>query len=193
MEIKKGNEILRIERDDYTDSPRERSNVGVMVCSHNRYTLPNEADLNFDEFNSWGEIEDYLIKEKGAIEVLPIYMYDHSGITISTSYSYPYNDRWDSGQIGFIYTTRDRIKELVGRKLSKKELKNMLNDEVKTYDQYLTGEVYKFELVKLHKCKCCGHISEELVDSCGGFYAIEDIKDYLPKKWHKELEGIDYI
>lgn len=33
--------------------------------------------------------------------LMPLYLYDHSGITISTS---EFCDPWDSGQIGFIYT-----------------------------------------------------------------------------------------
>ena len=46
----------------------------------------------------------YLIK--------PLYLYDHSGISMSTSSGYPYNDRWDAGVVGYAYISKnDVIKE----------------------------------------------------------------------------------
>ena len=41
--------------------------------------------------------------------VLPLYLYDHSGITMSCDLTYPYNDRWDSGQVGWIYASHQRV------------------------------------------------------------------------------------
>ena len=60
-----------------------------------------------------------------------------------------------------------------------------MNNEVKTYDQYLTDDVYGFTLsktvVKQDKCPHCGEIireyeADEFVDSCWGYYGdcLED-------------------
>ena len=86
-------------------------------------------------------IDDYYI-------MLNIYMYDHSGITIKTS---PFSCPWDSGQIGFIYVSKKKIKKEYGWKvLTKKritQIENYLKNEVKTYDQYLRGEVYGYSII----------------------------------------------
>lgn len=43
-------------------------------------------------------------------EWLPLWLYDHSGITMSCgARTYPYNDRWDSGQVGWIVALKETI------------------------------------------------------------------------------------
>jgi len=77
--------------------------------------------------------------------LLPLFLYDHSGITMSTgAFSCP----WDSGQVGWIYATHDDIRREYSRKrLSKKTLdraRTLLEGEVEEYDNYLTGNVWGF-------------------------------------------------
>lgn len=48
-------------------------------------------------------------------EWLPLWLYDHSGITMSCGARvYPYNDSWDSGQVGWIVTLKKTIMEVCG-------------------------------------------------------------------------------
>lgn len=79
----------------------------------------------------------------GHYVILPLYLYDHSGLTISTT---PFSCQWDSGQVGFIYADKAKARETCGRDLSDDELAGILRDEVKTYDQYQTGDVWGFEI-----------------------------------------------
>jgi len=44
--------------------------------------------------------------------ILPLYLLDHSGITISTR---DFNDRWDSGQIGWTYVSNEDIAKEFGK------------------------------------------------------------------------------
>ena len=169
--------VFRLVQDENPESPREWSNLGTMACFHKRYCL-GDRDIPFssDQFDSWAEMEDYIWKDLDAAVVLPLYLYDHSGITMNTTgFSCP----WDSGQVGFIYVTRDKIMEEYGVKSIRQELKEkvekMLVSEVETYDQYLTGDVYGFEIVKIVKCDH-GHEHEEQEDSCWGFFG-DDIKE----------------
>ena len=47
---------------------------------------------------------------KNNVAILPLYLYDHSGLAMSTS---DFGDRWDSGCVGFIYMDKDTaMKEL---------------------------------------------------------------------------------
>lgn len=171
-----GNRIFRVEHDDNPEDPREWSNLGTMVCFHRRYCL-GDANKPFssDQFDSWAEMEDYIWKDLDAAVVLPLYLYDHSGITMNTT---GFSCRWDSGQVGFIYVTKDRLRKEYGVKRIRRELKEkvekILVSEVHTYDQFISGDVYRFEIVKVESCDH-GHNHEEYEDSCGGFYGY-DIK-----------------
>jgi hypothetical protein len=94
---------------DFFNPRHEFDHVGVMACFHKRYQLGDKAEvhnLRHEGFPSWDDMEKYIRKEMDAVLVLPIYMYDHSGLTISTT---PFSCGWDSGQIGFIYMTRKAI------------------------------------------------------------------------------------
>lgn len=105
--------------------------------------------------------------------VLPLYLYDHSGITISTG---PFSCVWDSGQVGWIYVTHENIRKEYGwKRLTKKRLKQIegyLKGEVDVYDDYLTGAVY-------------GYVVEDPdgIDvedgSCWGFYGHDHEKSGL--------------
>jgi len=93
---------------------------------------------------------------------LPLYLYDHSGITMNTTgFSCP----WDSGQVGYIYVSKaDARKE----RIPFGNIKPILESEVETYNQYLTGEVYGYEI--LNVVRAC-------IDSCCGFFGPP--KDHL--------------
>lgn len=101
---------------------------------------------------------------------LPLYLYDHSGITMSTGrFSCP----WDSGQVGFIYISKKKAREGFGRltKKTTERVLEVLRAEVSEYDQYLIGDVYGFQLYK-HEEGQEPDEGEEL-DSCWGFYGSD--------------------
>ncbi len=78
--------------------------LGKFVCWHNRYDLGNCKD-----FAEPDKFHEFIKREKPF--VLPLYMYEHSGITISTSNAgYPFDDRWDSGQLGYVFVTREDVR-----------------------------------------------------------------------------------
>ena len=129
------------------------------VCWHRRYNLGNVKDFDTpDDFLEY-EKENKLIK-------LPLYMYDHSGISIhADSRPYPYNDRFDSGQLGYVYCTLDQVRKEFGCKHVSKQIRQKAVDlmlaEVGTYDSILRGEVYGYVIEN-------EETGEEL-DSCWGF------------------------
>jgi hypothetical protein len=160
------------------DSPREWDNIGRMVCFHGRYDLGDKTLLRSSYFDGWDALEAHL--EKTAAVILPLYLYDHGGITMNTTgFSCP----WDSGQVGFIYADRTKVCEEFGwKRLSpqrRERIAEMLRGEVKTYDQYLTGDVWGYVITK----------DGEDVDSCYGFYGqdyceeeAKEIINYLIQK-----------
>lgn len=48
---------------------------------------------------------------KDKVAILPLYLYDHSGLTMSTN---DFGDRWDSGCVGFIYMDKDTAMKEIG-------------------------------------------------------------------------------
>jgi len=181
--------LVRIKRDDYPQNPREWDNLGTMVCGHKRYSLGDEQAQNTELYTSWDEWLEYeVVKPNGGwsnIIALPLYLYDHGGITISTA---PFVCPWDSGQVGWIYVTKPRIREEYGvKRVSKRllyEVEAVLRSEVETYDQYLQGFVYGYMTFSLEN----GGLVDG--DSCWGFYGYdteknglqEYLKDIVPDK-----------
>lgn len=155
--------------DDMGMGPREWDNLGTMICSHRNYNLGDEQ-FNVGDYDSLDELEQYLRDERGAVVVLPLNLYDHSGITMSIGWG----SGWDNGVVGFIYATREDIQKEYGVKnMTKKTLElveRVLAGEVETYDMYLRGDVY-------------GVIIEDEagqdVGSCWGFYGDAAVEDYL--------------
>lgn len=185
--VNKKGEVLKIIQDVDSESPREWDNLGTMSCFHNRYNLgDSDPIVSSDDYNSWDEMKEALIKKHNAKIVLPLYLYDHSGITISTS---PFSCRWDSGQVGFIWISAEKIrKEYSVKRISKKLLEKVetyLKSEVKTYDQYLIGDVYGFQLYDK---------DENLLDSCWGFYGDDptenEMTDYFDFEDFEEKESV---
>jgi hypothetical protein len=109
--------------------------------------------------------------------VVPVYMYEHSGITISTT---PFSCRWDSGQLGFAVISYKKIVWEYGTNLpeNREIARRVLEGEVETLDQYLRGEVYTFDLVQTSECDL-GHEHEEIIESCCGFYGSDLEKNGL--------------
>lgn len=163
----KDNVRVEIYQDSDPMNPRtEFDNLGTMVCFHRRMNLGDEKH----GFNSPDELTAYLESLHGKYIGLYIRAYEHSGITITSDpikmNRYPFTDSWDSGWLGMIFVTYEKIMKEYGWKYitSKraKTIRGYLQSEVETYDDYLTGNVYGFQTY----CNQC----ESELDSCWGFY-----------------------
>ena len=158
---------INVDYDTDPYSPREDSNLGKMICFHGRYNLGDKNYYNHVDYSSWEEMKETIMKHEKVIEILPLFLYDHSGITISTS---PFSCNWDSGQIGFIYATEETLEETG---VKREHVNEVLKMEVSIYDRYLRGNVWRYEIYEIHKCDL-GHEHETFVTSCGGFYDEDD-------------------
>ena len=169
-----GNYLIEIIQDDYTESPREWDNLGTMICFHSGYNLGDKHDYQFYDYDSWDEQRKDIEKKENSCVILPLFIYEHSGITISTS---PFSCTYDSRQLGWIVVSKEKVRKEYGVKRINKELiekvTNILKNEVKTYDQYITGDVYGYRVSKVTECDL-GHEHKEEVDSCWGYYGVEE-------------------
>jgi len=120
------------------DNERDfQDNIGIMVCSHKHYELGDEQ-FNAFEYENLDDLKKHLIDDKGATVILPISLYDHSGLSISVGEV----SGWDCGQVGFIYTTKQLTDDLIGNKVTNEQIEDYLIDEVKRYNDYIDGRIY---------------------------------------------------
>lgn len=151
---------LTITDDPYPENPRSWDNAATMWCAHRRYNL-GDHQINTADYDSWDDVLttiDYVV-------ALPLYLYDHSGITMSTT---PFSCRWDSGQVGWITMSKTQILNAFGGKRvtakKKQQAMGLMRSEVATYDAYITGEVYEYAIMDAEG---------EVVESCCGYYSRE--------------------
>lgn len=155
--------VLIIEQDPEPPNPLKEWDcaLGTMVCFHNRYDLGNKH-----VYSDAGEAKDDAkkIEKEGGI-VLPLFLYDHGGTTMNTT---GFSCEWDSGQVGFIWVTAKKIKEVYGKldDATRATAEASLKAEVETYDQYLTGDVYGFIVAKADD-------EDDQEDSCWGFFGSD--------------------
>lgn len=190
-----GKNRLTIEQDDTMDNPRHWDTVGTMICWHGRYEIGDSHNFPspsmFLESMVECDEEPTLENARKRNLILPVYLLDHSGISLSTS---DFNDPWDSGQVGFIYTSYETIEKEWGD-LSEKSLekaKNCLLGEVSVYTKYLNGSVWAFLLETRGQCETCLHEEWSVVESCGGFYDedLSIIKEYVDEKYHELVDEL---
>ena len=172
---------LRIVNDDCQDSPRAWDNMGTMACWHSRYTLGDEQPTE--------DPQEYIAALPKDSLVLPLYLYDHSGITMNTT---GFSCGWDSGQVGIIYVTPEGIK---AEGITREQAEANLRSEVEVYDLFIRGAVYGFIVEQEIGRDECGHSEWEQTDSCFGFYGEDwennGMKEHLPVEVLPQLENVE--
>jgi hypothetical protein len=201
---------LSFHLDNDSEDPRYWDNPANMLCWHRDYSLGDKHnystinDALHDLCRQYNLDADTICafqdgdktpkeRDKRIIEILKdyvyirfLYLYDHSGITISLN---DFKDPWDSGVVGIIYMDKQttlknfpNADDINWQVIAEENIQN----EVDTYDQWIRGDVYSYCLEKLVKCPHCNHEEEEFVDSCGGFYGDDlttnGMLDCLPEE-----------
>lgn len=154
----------RIVQDPDPQSPKEWDQLGTVVTWHRRFCLDEDGEKAF------GSPQDFLrAAKRGRWIYLPISLLDHSGQTIWVGSGPSSSDPggWDSGQVGFIYATRESI-EKIGTPI--RQVRSCLRSEVETWDQWLKGDVYGYEVTGP---------DGDVVDSCWGFYGVESAREEM--------------
>jgi len=163
--VEKNGFKLEIIQDENPTNPREDfDEAGTIICWHSRYSL---SDKKAPKFETPGDFLEFAKKEKALY--LPLYLYEHGGITISVS---EFFDTWDSGQVGYIYILPVDGRKEWGKQWRKKA-EACLKSEIELFDAYITGRVYGYRITKKNTCQHCGNTEAEDVDSCWGFYETE--------------------
>jgi len=205
-EVYRGFKIDIVYDTDPMNPRTENENLGHMICFHGRHSLGDthsyKAPSDLIEDLTGSEPEGDLngaIGDGSAHRIVwePLYLYDHSGLTMRTT---PFTCPWDSGQVGIIYITYDEIQKDIGVEFTgegpwvpSKEIieqyEKLLKGEVEEYDNYLSGSCYGFRIYgpDLDHADASTdddeHWLEDEEDSCYGFlcsydgYVLENAKE----------------
>lgn len=171
MEYK--NHSIKICQDEFPDSPRSWYNLGSIICFHRRYNIGDDHSLTSDQFSSWEDLKKYIQKNFDPLVILPVYLYDHSGLCLKIGSFHGLlpqgHAEFDSGQVGFIYVSKDKVrKELSCKRISQKTKLltiGRLIDEINIYNQYLSGDIWGYTVSK----------NGEIIDSCAGIYGLDNV------------------
>jgi hypothetical protein len=174
--------VVKVKHDSNADSPRDWDNMGTMVCFHNRYTLGDDKK-HWGDFNGStpNDLAEFLKSEN--VLSLPLYLYDHSGITMATK---PFDCRFDSGQVGYIFTTMENA--LIEspmltdetQEAYKTRILGQLEAEVNTYDTFIRGNVFGYNLEDAEGND---------IDSCWGFFGYNHEESGLMESAREAAEN----
>jgi hypothetical protein len=157
---------VNIYYDTDAESPREWDNIGVIVVQETSRYLNSEYK-NEDLFYS-KEQDEELLSEEFAY-VFPLYCLDHSAVAFSLGFIDSPWGRWDCGQIGWYCVPKDKAE---ADNLNEARARELCAGELETLTQYTNGEVYGFVVE---------NENGNHVDSCSGYYSIDDIKAEWPE------------
>lgn len=208
-EMIRGYKVEIVADPDRTDlDPRKDDlNVGVMLCEHRSYDLGDSRDATagyreaLEHFcNGHGGVKAWtrwLKAFHGTTTVLPLYLYDHSSITISAGANLlqrvegdPLNPRgrflgdaagWDTSTVGFIFDTAASREE---PGTPPERVEEVLRAEVSYYAAWLEGDVWGYVITDA---------SGQEVESCWGFigddYVLEEARGMVPDEPAEVVEA----
>jgi hypothetical protein len=173
---------VEIHTDEDPSSPREDDNPTTMICFHPNYKLGDERSYSQSEFNDGKELEARIKQDYDVKLIKPLYLLDHSGITIRTGRYASDPGGWDTSFVGFVFIEAKRA-EMCG---TPPELfDEALEADVRAYANYLEGGYVGYVIkAPATTCKCCGHTEKDKVlDSLWGIddikYARSEAKSYI--------------
>jgi hypothetical protein len=132
--------------------------------------MPEPETCKKCQGNGWYEVNpvEYFKKERGARVVLPVIVYEHSGITMKVGrVGDIMGDAagWDTSFVGFTFDDPEMVKKCMGDDVTDEQIEEALRQEMMTYASYLEGDVRYFSVQ-----------DEEtnFYESCYGFVGDDD-------------------
>ena len=182
VELPRVVEKIEIYRDDCCESPRKWDNLGEMVI---RKALGDH--LSGDRFIDDEDMNDLIARcKEESLVFVPVYALIHSGIWLSTTKSFNgYTCQWDTSFCGVIYAEDEAIAKEYGdlSPASRGKAIACFESELKTYEQFLQGDVYSFSTFDKD-----GFV----IDCCGGFYGSDPfangMSEHISSEYHELLK-----
>ena len=151
---------VRVVFDEDPANPRkEYDDLTIIAHWHRRYLL---GDIQIAPCTKEELIAEYEDRGDPILAIRPLYLYDHSVLSVSVG---SFSCSYDSGQVGWVYITRSNAEKMGCEAWGRGQLDGAIEGDVDTYDRFLRGEVYAYDVV--------GRDGETLA-AVSGFYDIAD-------------------
>ena len=149
--------IIRLLPDTDAENPREDfDHATTFAFFTKRYRLGDKVEIKSEDYSGWAEMKRDIGRRYKPRYITPVYMYDHSGLVLSTS---PFSCPWDSGQVGFMWITDPDIPQ--------DKLSGVVEGEIQELNQWLSGDVWTIDIDDGKEC---------LGGVYGYDYAVEEAK-----------------
>lgn len=151
---------VKIVADDDPQNPRDDDNASLFfgwckrhLCGDDptKHGMPNAYHLREVFPGGWDEIRAYIEEHFNPRCILPVFMYDHGGVSYSTG---SFGCSWDSGQVGFIFTTGED---------DFPDPEAALKCQVEAYSDWASGNAWGFVVENSEGDdleSCCGFIGD---------------------------------
>jgi hypothetical protein len=148
---------IKLMPDPDVEDPREFfDHVATFAFFHKRYRMGDKVGIKWEDYPGWTEMERNIVRIYKPSYITPVYMYDHSGLVLSTS---PFSCPWDSGRVGFMWISDPDI--------PRDDLSKIVEDEIQELNQWLSGDVWTIDIDDGKEC---------LNGVFGYDYAVEEAK-----------------
>lgn len=175
---------VEVVHDDVTDAIKDLEQVTKWsLCFVRKYKGLDINNFNVDDPVGSSEFNEELdqIEAEGGL-VVPIYMLDHSGVSVSLT---PFGDKWDSGCGGYAVLTKIEIDSVFDG--DKEKANAELENVVKIIDAGLNGRVYGLCMYdpsnEDNKCESIWGF----IDTDGFDDVLSNMSEYAPDEGFKKL------
>lgn len=143
------------------------------------------------EIDYSGNPERFFKRAYGATAVVRLGLIDHSGISMYVGGGSHASDSggWDSGTIGFAYDTPETRKECGCEDWSPEKVRKSIEQEIETYDLYLTGQVFGYVVDPdgPDEESCWGYLGDEHVKQ-----DANSVAEYVAREREREAGEVAY-
>lgn len=159
--------------DGFVVNPREQDGVVEFTTrEHRYYDLPKEFSFDWDAYDE-GDMKEIEKMDKDYY-VFFLDCYDHWNMVWSFMGDW-IQCRFDTAKrAGLMRVSKSAVKDRI-------EASKLVKEEIKRYNQRLSGEIYEWRLerlVKWHSEDNRERVEREYLDSCGWYYDEDDaLKD----------------
>ena len=193
--LSNGNKVqAELVYDHDATNPRDGDNLGTILIAPNKvHWIANRdsaVDISIPQgnnpFKHWENIrrEQLKIKKSEIAIAYPVTKYEHGGISLSLGYK----SGWDYTVSGFIYVTKEQVRECFGVTRITQSIiaraESCLQSELDMLTAWLNGECYGWYITE-YALTDDGLEWEEvgILDSCGGYFdqdqALDDLADMI--------------
>ena len=168
--------------DTSPEDPRGYDNTTCIATWHRRYAIgdlqpranpheflldllgeyhPELENMDQDQENRFldTDLKDILERHPYPGYIRPLFMYEHGDTVLSTG---PFSCPWDSGWLGWVYITPEKVREHQIR--DPEQAERIIQEEIKLTQAYGNGEVYTVEVEDDY----------QVVEAIGSIYHLEE-------------------